>query len=144
MAHIHQGSKGTNGPVVAFLFGPNPAGQNFFDVSGTIREGDLVFQDLACGMRCALIRQVTHSRYVHVGLVLMEDGERVVYDASFDDPGLPGTLKTSVTLKAVRGGTDIAITQEGIPEAIPVEMCYLGWQESLVALAQLVEAVSPD
>ncbi|MFO1244873.1 MAG: SRPBCC family protein [Ramlibacter sp.] len=71
-------------------------------------------------------------------------GERVVYDASFDDPGLPGTLKTSVTLKAVRGGTDIAITQEGIPEAIPVEMCYLGWQESLVALAQLVEAGSPD
>lgn len=67
-------------------------------------------------------------------------GERVVYDASFDDPGLPGTMTTSVTLKAVGSGTDMTITQAGIPEGIPAEMCYLGWQESLVALAQLVEA----
>ena len=67
-------------------------------------------------------------------------GERLVYTDKFDDPNLPGTMKTSVTLKAVFCGTDISIVQEGIPAMIPVEMCYLGWQESLVLLAKLVEA----
>ncbi len=71
-------------------------------------------------------------------------GKRIAYDASFDDPHLPGTMKTTVTLTPVSCGTDMAIVQEGIPGAIPVEMCYLGWQESLVALAQLVEPKIPD
>ena len=70
-------------------------------------------------------------------------GQRIAYDASFDDPNLPGTMKTTVTLTAVSCGTDVAIVQEGIPEMIPVEMCYLGWQESLVSLAQLVEPNIP-
>lgn len=66
-------------------------------------------------------------------------GKRVAYDAAFDDPGLPGTMKTTVTLKQVSCGTEVFVVQEGIPAMIPLEMCYLGWQESLVALAQLVE-----
>ncbi|MBU0751129.1 MAG: SRPBCC family protein [Gammaproteobacteria bacterium] len=66
--------------------------------------------------------------------------ERICYTDKFDDPNLPGTMKTTVTLKAVSGGTDLSVVQEGIPDAIPVEMCYLGWQESLMLLATLVEA----
>ena len=71
-------------------------------------------------------------------------GQRIVYDAAFDDPNLPGTMKTSVTLTQVLCGTDMQVVQEGIPAVIPAEMCYLGWQESLVALAQLVEPQIPD
>jgi uncharacterized protein YndB with AHSA1/START domain len=70
-------------------------------------------------------------------------GQRIVYDATFDDPNLPGTMKTSVTLKAVSCGTEMSVVQEGIPDVIPSETCYLGWQESLVALAQLVEPDIP-
>lgn len=70
-------------------------------------------------------------------------GKRIVYDASFDDPNLPGTMKTTVTLTAVSCGTEMSVVQEGIPDVIPAEMCYLGWQESLVALAQLVEPEIP-
>ena len=65
------------------------------------------------------------------------------YTDKFDDPNLPGVLQVTVTLKAVSCGTDLNIVQEGIPEAIPVEMCYLGWQESLAALARLVEPEIP-
>jgi uncharacterized protein YndB with AHSA1/START domain len=71
-------------------------------------------------------------------------GQRIVYEAAFEDPNLPGTMKTTVTLTAVSCGTDFSVVQEGIPEMIPAEMCYLGWQESLVALAQLVEPQIPD
>jgi uncharacterized protein YndB with AHSA1/START domain len=70
-------------------------------------------------------------------------GERLRYTDAFDDPGLPGTMETTVTLTAVSCGTDVAIVQSGIPGAIPVEACYLGWQESLAMLAQLVEADVP-
>jgi uncharacterized protein YndB with AHSA1/START domain len=66
------------------------------------------------------------------------------YSDKFDDPNLPGEMETTVTLKAVLCGTDIAIVQAGVPEMIPVEMCYLGWQESLAQLATLVEPVIPD
>jgi uncharacterized protein YndB with AHSA1/START domain len=69
--------------------------------------------------------------------------ERLRYTDAFDDPGLPGTMETTVTLRAVSHGTEIAIVQAGIPDAIPVEACYLGWQESLAMLAQLVEADVP-
>jgi uncharacterized protein YndB with AHSA1/START domain len=61
----------------------------------------------------------------------------------FDDPDLPGEMQTTVTLKQVSCGTEIAIVQEGLPEAIPLEMCYLGWQESLAQLANLVEPGIP-
>ena len=65
------------------------------------------------------------------------------YTDKFDDPNLPGVIQVTVTLTAVSCGTDLSIVQEGIPDVIPVEMCYLGWQESLVALAKLVEPEIP-
>ena len=65
------------------------------------------------------------------------------YTDRFDDPHLPGELRVTVSLKAVTCGTEVTIVQEGIPEAIPVEMCYLGWQESLTQLANLVEPEIP-
>lgn len=70
-------------------------------------------------------------------------GEHLRYTAEFDDTSLPGTMQTTVALRHVACGTSVSITQEGIPHAIPTEMCYLGWQESLLLLAQLVEAEIP-
>jgi uncharacterized protein YndB with AHSA1/START domain len=70
-------------------------------------------------------------------------GELIRYTDRFDDPNLPGELRVSVALKPVLCGTDISIVQEGIPEAIPLELCYLGWQESLAQLATLVEPEIP-
>lgn len=70
--------------------------------------------------------------------------ERIRYTDVFDDPGLPGEMTTTVTLRAVLCGTAIDIVQEGIPAAIPAEMCHLGWQESLLMLAHLVEPEIPD
>ena len=70
--------------------------------------------------------------------------ERIAYSDKFDDPNLPGEMVTTVTLRAVVCGTELSIEQAGIPEMIPVEMCYLGWQESLAQLANLVEPVIPD
>ena len=70
-------------------------------------------------------------------------GERLRYTDRFDNPELPGTLEVLVTLQAVICGTAIHITQSGIPEVIPLEMCYLGWQESLAQLATLVEPNIP-
>jgi len=69
--------------------------------------------------------------------------ERIVHADQFDDPNLPGIMKVTITLKKVSVGTEVDITQEGIPEAIPLEGCYLGWQESLTLLAQLVEPNIP-
>jgi uncharacterized protein YndB with AHSA1/START domain len=69
--------------------------------------------------------------------------ERIRYTDQFDDPNLPGVLEVTVSLKAVSCGTELSITQAGIPEAIPLEMCYLGWQESLLQLATLVEPDIP-
>ena len=74
----------------------------------------------------------------------MVPNERIRYTDKFDDPNLPGEMETTVVLRAVSCGTDLSITQTGIPEMIPVEMCYLGWQESLAQLATLVEPVIPD
>ena len=70
--------------------------------------------------------------------------ERIRYTDRFDDPNMPGEMITSVRLKAVSVGTEIEIVQEGLPPAIPVEACYLGWQQSLGYLAKLVEPVIPD
>jgi uncharacterized protein YndB with AHSA1/START domain len=69
--------------------------------------------------------------------------ERIVHTDSFDDPNLPGEMRTTVSLKKVSCGTELNVVQEGIPAVIPVEACYLGWQESLTLLAQLVEAEIP-
>jgi uncharacterized protein YndB with AHSA1/START domain len=70
--------------------------------------------------------------------------ERIRYTDHFDDPNLPGTMQVTVTLRALPFGTEVNIVQEGIPEAIPVEMCYMGWQESLEQLAKLVDPEIPD
>jgi uncharacterized protein YndB with AHSA1/START domain len=69
--------------------------------------------------------------------------ERICHIDKFDDPNLPGEMRTTVSLKKVFCGTELAVVQEGIPSAIPTEACYLGWQESLTLLAQLVEAEIP-
>jgi uncharacterized protein YndB with AHSA1/START domain len=70
-------------------------------------------------------------------------GELIQYTDKFDDPNLPGEMHVTVTLRAVSCGTELNIEQSGIPEAIPAEMCYLGWQECLVQLANLVEPDIP-
>ena len=70
--------------------------------------------------------------------------ERIRYTDRFDDPNLPGEMQTTVSLRPMLCGVELNIVQEGIPEAIPTEMCYLGWQESLVQLALLVEPEIPD
>jgi uncharacterized protein YndB with AHSA1/START domain len=67
-------------------------------------------------------------------------GERLRYTSKFDDPGLPGEMQTTVTIKQVVFGVELNIVQENLPDAIPLEACYLGWQESLQLLTQLVEA----
>ena len=71
-------------------------------------------------------------------------GERLRYTDIFDDPNLPGEMQVTIVLKKVLCGTELSITQEGVPAVIPAEMCYLGWQESLTLLAQLVEPEIPD
>jgi len=70
--------------------------------------------------------------------------ERLRYTDKFDDPNLPGEIVTTVTLKPVSCGTELNIEQAGVPDVIPAEACYLGWQESLALLAHLVEAEIPD
>jgi len=69
--------------------------------------------------------------------------ERIRHTDQFDDPNLPGTMQTTVVLKQVFCGTELNVVQEGLPAAIPIQACYLGWQESLTLLAQLVEAQIP-
>jgi len=70
--------------------------------------------------------------------------ERIRYSDTFDDPNLPGEMETSVSLRQVACGTELTVVQKGIPAVIPVEMCYLGWQESLAQLLTLVEPVIPE
>ena len=70
-------------------------------------------------------------------------GERIVHTDSFDDPHLPGEMRTTITFRPVLVGTEVTAVQEGIPAVIPTEMCYLGWQESLQLLALLIEAEIP-
>jgi uncharacterized protein YndB with AHSA1/START domain len=70
--------------------------------------------------------------------------ERIRYTDKFEDPNLPGEMQTTIVLKKVSCGTELNVVQEGVPEVIPAEACYLGWQESLVLLGKLVEAEIPD
>jgi uncharacterized protein YndB with AHSA1/START domain len=74
----------------------------------------------------------------------LKPNERIRYTDKFDDPNLPGQMITTVELKKVPVGTELNVVQEGVPEVIPAEACYLGWQESLTLLARLVEAEIPD
>ncbi len=72
------------------------------------------------------------------------ENKKLKYIDKFDDPNMPGEMPTTISFEKVSCGTDLKITQEGIPDAIPVEMCYMGWQQSLMLLAQLVEPEIPD
>jgi len=84
-----------------------------------------------------------HSHSFGGKYVELLPNERICHTDKFDDPNLPGTMRVTISLKNVSSGTELSIVQEGIPEAIPPEACYLGWQESLVLLAKLVEAEIP-
>ncbi len=99
-------------------------------VGGTYR---MSFTNLSNGQRHAF-----GGRYLE-----LVPNERIRHTDSFDDPNLPGEMQTTITLRAVSCGTELAIVQEGIPEAIPPEACHLGWQESLALLTLLVEAEIP-
>jgi uncharacterized protein YndB with AHSA1/START domain len=74
----------------------------------------------------------------------LKPNEHIRYSDQFDDPNLPGEMITTVTIKQVSCGSDVTIVQEGVPDVIPPEMCYLGWQESIDQLAKLVEPEIPD
>jgi uncharacterized protein YndB with AHSA1/START domain len=76
--------------------------------------------------------------------VEMVPGEKLRYTDKFDDPNLPGAMSVTITFKKVGSGTELSITQEGVPDAIPADACYLGWQESLALLKMLVEPEIPD
>jgi uncharacterized protein YndB with AHSA1/START domain len=80
-----------------------------------------------------------HGKYLE-----LTPAERIRYTDQFDDPNLPGEIHVSINLKTVSCGTELTIVQEGVPVVIPLEMCYLGWQESLSQLAKLVEPGIPD
>lgn len=85
-----------------------------------------------------------HSHSFSIEYKELRPGEFLHYVDRFDDPNMPGDMPVTVHLRSVMGLTEIKITQAGIPDMIPVEMCYLGWQESLAQLAKLVEPVIPD
>jgi len=84
-----------------------------------------------------------HSHSFGGAYLELVPNERIRHADKFDDPHLPGEMQTTITLKKVSCGTELHVVQEGIPDAIPAEACYLGWQESLTLLAQLVEAEVP-
>ncbi|HET9646144.1 MAG TPA: SRPBCC family protein [Burkholderiaceae bacterium] len=100
-------------------------------------------QDATVGgnYRMSFTNMTTGRSHSFAGTYLeLKPAERIRYSNLFDDPGLKGEMQTTVSLKAVSCGTELDVVQEGIPEVIPVEACYLGWQESLALLAKLVEA----
>lgn len=96
-------------------------------VGGTFR---MSFTDFASG----------HSHSFGGEFLEMKPGEKLRYTDKFDDPNLPGVITVTVILKAVSCGTDVQVTQENVPDVIPEEMCYLGWQDSMRHLAALVES----
>lgn len=85
-----------------------------------------------------------HSHSFGGEFLELQPNQRIRHTDRFDDPNLPGVMQTTISLKPVSVGTEVTIIQEGIPEVIPTEACYLGWQESLTLLAQLVEPEIPD
>jgi len=97
------------------------------------------------GYRMSFTNFSTGSSHSFGGTYLeLKPHERIRYSDRFDDPNLPGEMQTTISLKQVFCGTELNVTQEGIPAVIPPEACYLGWQESLALLAKLVEAEIPD
>lgn len=100
-------------------------------VGGTYR---MSFQNFSTGNSHSF-----HGKYLEI-----KPNELLKYTDVFDDPNLPGEMITTISMRKTIAGTEINITQEGLPAAIPVEFCYLGWQESLEKLAKLVEPEIPD
>ena len=97
------------------------------------------------GYKMSFTNFSTGKRHTFGGAYLeLKPHERIRYSNKFDDANLPGEMQTTITLRPVFCGTEISITQEGIPSMIPAEACYLGWQESLILLGKLVEAEIPD
>jgi uncharacterized protein YndB with AHSA1/START domain len=97
------------------------------------------------GYRMSFTNFATGTTHSFAGsYVELTPHERIRYTDKFDDPNLPGEMQVSINLKKVSCGTELNIVQEGVPEMIPAEACYLGWQESLILLAKLVEAEIPD
>lgn len=93
------------------------------------------------GYRMSFTNLTTGGSHAFGGEYLeLVPNERIRHTDRFDDPGLPGTMEVTVSLAPVSCGTELTVVQEGIPEVIPLEACYLGWQESLALLAKLVEA----
>lgn len=86
----------------------------------------------------------SHSHSFGATYTELTPHERIRYTSTFDNPGLPGEMPTTISLRPVSCGTELTAVQEGIPEVIPAEACYLGWQESLTLLAKLVEAEIPE
>lgn len=108
--------------------------------------GRVLQQDLRPGGRYRMqFTQLSNGQVHAFGGEYLElvPGQRIVNTDLFDDPNLPGEMRTTVTFKAVSVGTEVSVVQEGIPGAIPLESCHLGWQESLQLLALLVEANVP-
>lgn len=113
-----------------------------YGFTGTIHEMDV---RVGGGYRMSFTNFGTgNSHSFTVRFVELLANERIRHTDQFDDENLPGEMTVSIDLKSVSCGTDIRIVQEGIPAVIPVEMCYLGWQESLDQLARLVEPSIPD
>lgn len=93
----------------------------------------------------AFVNFTTGSRHSFGGKILkVTPDEFISYSDQFDDPSMPNVMTTSVSFRQTTAGTELNITQENVPEAIPAEMCYLGWQDSLEKLAKLVEPEIPD
>lgn len=113
-----------------------------FGFIGRVHEWDL---RLGGRYRMSFTNFSTGTRHDFGGEFLeLAENERLVVSDAFEDPSLPGTMRTSVTLQTVLNGTQLKIEQSGIPAAIALEFCYAGWQESLLQLAQLVESEIPD
>jgi uncharacterized protein YndB with AHSA1/START domain len=113
-----------------------------YGFTGTIHSMDA---RVGGGYRMSFSNFGTGSSHSFGGTFLeLVENERLRYNDQFDDPNLPGQMHVTVQLRAVACGTELSIVQEGIPDVIPVEMCYLGWQESLEQLAKLVEPEIPD
>lgn len=110
--------------------------------TGTVHEMDA---RVGGGYRMSFTNLGTGGRHsFSVRYTELKPGELIRHADRFDDPNLPGEMQVSAEFKAVVCGTELHITQQGIPDAIPPEFCYLGWQESLLLLAQLVEPEIPD
>lgn len=100
---------------------------------------------IGCSYKMSFTNFTTGKSHSFGGRYLeLKPYERIRYTDKFDDPNMPGEIQTTITLKKVSCGTEVSIVQEGVPAAIPAEACYLGWQESLILLAKLVEAEIPD